>query len=78
VVELKYEAVSVSKQLGHTRPSFTQDFYSHLFAKHDSALRDALEQSFGHLLDGNAMSTGGGSLPQPAPPEVAQISAISG
>jgi integrase len=77
VVVLKYEAVSVSKQLGHTRPSFTQDFYSHLFAEHDGVLRDALEQSFGHLLDGNAMSTGGGSQPQPAPAEVTRMSAIS-
>jgi integrase len=78
IVELKYEAVSVAKQLGHTRPSFTLDTYSHLFAKHENELRDALEQNFGHLLDGNAVSTGGVNRTQSQAPEPAQISAFSG
>ncbi len=60
IVGLKYDPVSVSRQLGHKKPSFTQDVYAHLFdrGKHADALREQLEQSFGHLLaDVNGMST---------------------
>lgn len=54
IVGLKYDPVSVSKQLGHKKSSFTSDTYAHLFdrVRHESDLRDQLEHSFGHLLDG--------------------------
>jgi integrase len=76
IVGLKYDPVSVSRQLGHTNPSFTQDTYAHLFdkARHAVELRDRLEQGFGHLLDGvNAMSTDARNQPQTpalAPPAI--------
>ena len=66
IIGLKYDPVSVSKQLGHKKSSFTSDTYAHLFDRieHESELRDKLEQSFGHLLDGNTMTTDGGNRPQ--------------
>jgi hypothetical protein len=65
IVELKYEAVSVSRQFGHTKASFAQDTYAHMFdkAKHADELRDRLEERCGHLLNGvDIVSTGGGKV----------------
>lgn len=70
IVGLKYDPVSVSRQLGHKRPSFTQDVYAHMFdrAKHADALREQLEQGFGHLLAPvNGMSTSRQNEMQPKP-----------
>ena len=80
IVELKCDLVSVSKQLGHTRSSFTGDCYGHLFdrARHESKLRDQLENGFGHLLNVNEMSTSGGNQAHASTPETAQISVFSG
>jgi integrase len=68
IVGLNYDPVSVSRQLGHKNPSFTQDTYAHLFdkARHAAELRRRLDEGFGHLLDGvNAMSTDGRNAAQP-------------
>jgi integrase len=52
IVGLNLDPVRVSRQMGHTRASFTQDCYAHLFeeARHATEMRDELEQGFGHLL----------------------------
>lgn len=81
IVGLKYDPVSVSRQLGHKKPSFTQDVYAHLFdrARHADELRDRLERGFGHLLDGvNAMSTGARNGPQSQTPDQSVIAGNSG
>jgi|GEM_PF-2119021 len=81
IVGLKYDPVSVSRQLGHEKASFTQDAYAHLFdkAKHADELRDRFEKGFGHLLgDVNTMSTGGGNEPQLEPAKVTSIAASIG
>lgn len=56
------DVVFVSRQLGHASPDVTLKVYSHLFdaAQHAERASAALEASFGHLLDGNALETGGG------------------
>jgi hypothetical protein len=61
IVGLGLDPVRVSKQLGHTNPSFTADTYAHLFdhARHAQDLRDRLDSGYGHLLDVNKMSTRG-------------------
>ena len=71
IVGLRYDAVAVSRQLGHTRPSFTMDFYSHLFdkARHADELRNQLDQQFRHLLaDVNIVASDGRNEPQDEPP----------
>jgi integrase len=81
IVGLRLDPVRVARQLGHTNPSFTQDTYAHLFeqARHAAALRDELEQGFGHLLNGvNGMSTSAGNQAQDEPGEVGAIAASSG
>ena len=47
----------VVAQLGHANPAITLAVYTHLFeqARHSDELRDALDDGFGHLLDGNGM-----------------------
>jgi integrase len=81
IVGLKYDPVSVSRQLGHEKASFTQDTYAHLFdkAKHADMLRDQFEAGFGHLLaDVKTVSTGGGNQPQQKPRRVGRIAASVG
>lgn len=80
IVGLKYDPVSVSKQLGHKKSSFTSDTYAHLFdrVRHESELRDQLELSFGHLLDGNTMSTDGRNETQTPLPAPTPITAAHG
>ena len=81
IVGLNYDPVSVSRQLGHKKPSFTQDVYAHLFdkARHADELRDRLERGFGHLLDGvNAMSTGARNGPQSQTPDQSVIAGNKG
>jgi hypothetical protein len=81
IVGLNYDPVQVAKQLGHTKPSFTQDVYTHLFdeARHATKLRDELEQGFGHLLaDVNRVSTNGRNQPQSTSRREASITALSG
>ena len=69
---LGYDAVTVSRQLGHARPSITSDVYGHLFeqARVADEMHARLEEGFGYLLRGgsagNTMSTSpalGRSLP---------------
>jgi len=47
IVELRFDPVVVSRQLGHARPSITLDRYSHLFdrARHADDLRERLQGS---------------------------------
>lgn len=81
IVGLRYDAVAVSKQLGHTKPSFTQDTYAHMFdrAKHAAQLRGELDRGFGHLLgDVNTMSNSGGNQPQSEPSTEAPIAVSVG
>ena len=81
IVGLKYDAVSVSRQIGHTKASFTQDTYAHLFdkAKHADELREQFEKGFGHLLEGvNTMSNEGGNQRQSRRRNVAAIAASVG
>ena len=81
IVGLGYDAVSVSRQFGHTTPSFTQDTYAHMFdeAKHHDNLREKLEKGFGHLLaDVNTVSTDTRNQPREEVPSGASIVAISG
>src|SRR5207253_1207253 len=78
IVGLGLDPVRVSKQLGHANPSITLKVYAHLFeqARHADELRSALGDGFGHLLDGNAVSTGGRNGAQPVSPRTAQLSRI--
>jgi hypothetical protein len=80
IVGLRLDPVRVSKQLGHTNASFTQDTYAHLFeqARHADELRKQLEHSFGRLLDVNTMSTSGRNQPQPQAAGTAQVSHLRG
>ena len=64
IVGMKEEAVTVARMIGHKKPSFTQDVYSHLFdeAKHDDERRQRYSDGYGkHLRDVNGMSTGDGN-----------------
>ena len=49
----RLDVVFVSRQLGHANPSITLSVYAHLFdrARHAERTRDALEASFGALLE---------------------------
>jgi len=81
IVGLKYDPVSVSRQLGHEKPSFTQDTYAHLFdqARHGDKLRDELEKGFGHLLGNvNNVSNGDGNQAQSKPSKRVSIAASVG
>lgn len=54
ILDLKLDVVTVSGQLGHSRPSVTSDVYAHLFdqARHAEDIRARMEQSaFGRLLE---------------------------
>jgi integrase len=54
IVDLKLDVVRVSRMLGHTRPSITEDIYAHEFeqARHAEDVRAAMEASaFGKLLE---------------------------
>src|SRR5262249_54571634 len=54
ILDLKLDVVTVSRQLGHARPSITSDVYSHLFdqARHHADIRQAMgESDFGRLLE---------------------------
>ncbi|HZS62857.1 MAG TPA: site-specific integrase [Gemmatimonadaceae bacterium] len=66
IVGLKIDPARVSKQLGHAKVSITLDTYTHLFeqARHSDELRAAVSERYGHLLDGNVMSTTGRNQPQ--------------
>jgi hypothetical protein len=70
----------VASQLGHTKASFTQDFYSREFdkVKHDADRRKRYSEGFGSLLsDVNTMSTNGLNQPQDEPSEqAANVAAI--
>ena len=81
IVGLRYDAVSVARQVGHTKPSITLDTYAHLFdkAKHADELRDQFAKGFGHLLeDVTTMSNEGGNQPQSDLPPVTRIAASIG
>jgi integrase len=47
IVDLGLDPVHVAKQLGHSRPSFTLDRYSHLFdrSRHAENMREQLASS---------------------------------
>ena len=50
ILDLKLDVVTVSRQLGHARPSITSDVYGHLFdrARHPAGIRKAMgESNFG-------------------------------
>jgi integrase len=54
ILDLKLDVVTVSRQLGHARPSITSDVYSHLFdeARHAEDIRKRMAESdFGRLLE---------------------------
>jgi integrase len=54
IVDLRLDAVRVSKMLGHARPSITTDVYAGLIerARHGAELREAMADSaFAHALD---------------------------
>jgi integrase len=54
ILDLKLDVVTVSRQLGHARPSITSDVYAHLFdqARHAEDIRERMGKSdFGKLLD---------------------------
>jgi integrase len=62
IVGLGCDVLTVSRQLGHARPSITTDVYGHLFeeARVADELRAKLGGHYGHLLgadDVNALST---------------------
>lgn len=53
ILDLKLDVVTVSRQLGHARPSITSDICTHLFdqARHAEDIRTRMAQSdFGRLL----------------------------
>ena len=53
ILDLKLDVVTVSRQLGHARPSITSDVYAHLFdqARHADDIRERMAESkFGQLL----------------------------
>jgi integrase len=54
------DVVFVSRQLGHANPSITLSIYAHLFdrARHAERTRDALETSFGALVEAVARDSG--------------------
>jgi hypothetical protein len=59
---LKYKAVTVSKQLGHKKPTTTLAIYAHEFekARGQEELRSAMDAGLGHMLrDVNGMSASG-------------------
>jgi integrase len=54
ILDLKLDIVTVSRQLGHSRPSVTSDVYAHLFdqARHAEDIRQRMAESdFGKLLE---------------------------
>jgi integrase len=54
ILDLKLDVVTVSRQLGHARPSITSDVYAHLFdqARHADDIRQRMgESDFGKLLE---------------------------
>jgi integrase len=54
ILDLKLDVVTVSRQLGHARPSITSDVYAHLFdeARHAEDIRQRMgESDFGKLLE---------------------------
>ena len=54
ILDLKLDVVTVSRQLGHARPSITSDVYAHLFdqARHAEDIRQRMAESdFGKLLE---------------------------
>jgi integrase len=60
ILDLKLDALQVSKQVGHARPSITQDRYADLFdaARHADDIRERMAGSaFGRALDGNVLET---------------------
>jgi integrase len=53
ILDLGLDVVSVSRQIGHARPSITSDIYAHLFdhARHAEDIRTRMgESQFGRLL----------------------------
>ena len=76
IVQLKLDPARVAAQLGHATPAITLKVYTHLFepARHADELRDALDEGFGHLLDGNTMSTNGRNSAHRATLGTAQLS----
>ena len=63
ILDLKLDAVQVAKQVGHAKPSITQNEYADLFdrARHHDEIREAMRASaFGAALaTSSATSTGG-------------------
>jgi integrase len=54
ILDLKLDVVTVSRQLGHARPSITSDVYAHLFdeSRHAEDIRARMAESdFGRLLE---------------------------
>ncbi len=74
ILDLKLDPVQVSRQLGHARPSITEDTYSHLFqeARHADEIRQAMAESeFGTILERSEARDP--SPPVPATGEIVQI-----
>lgn len=55
------DVVTVSRQMGHARPSITLDIYSHEFAavQHQESIAGKLEGAFGGILDVYRIGEGG-------------------
>jgi hypothetical protein len=57
-LELGFDPVRVARQVGHAKPSFTLDAYTHLFeqAGHHEILKARIAESdFGRVLDGEGV-----------------------
>ncbi|HEY8775904.1 MAG TPA: tyrosine-type recombinase/integrase [Gaiellaceae bacterium] len=69
ILDLKLDAVQVAKQMGHAKPSITQDAYADLFdqARHHDEIREAMGASaFGAVLaTSSATRTGGDTRRNP-------------
>lgn len=77
ILDLGMDPVRVSKQLGHSKPSVTQDVYADLFdrARHADEQREAMAAStFATALDGNVVETPTRTQPHPdGDGEVAEV-----
>ena len=81
ITGLKYEAVTVSKQLGHKKPTTTLAIYAHEFekARGQEELRSAMDAGLGHMLrDVNGLSTSGRKQIQPPPAASGLVGPIRG
>jgi integrase len=79
ILDLKLDPVKVSRQLGHARPSITEDTYAHEFevARHADEIREAMASSeFGTILERSGAREQ--SPPADKLGEIVPIRAVSG